>query len=139
MRFKSYIPEAKSLVELFRPKQISHPIVEKQQTIIELTSPIRSVVDRAKSELERISKSETPKRLISSSDSREERSQGKRTSTRKKLATRKKFSLNKPLQEDIKLQRQKSKTITRKLKKNSQTLNKKTHNSKKVYFDDIFV
>ena len=62
-----YVPNVTDIVDLFKPKPSTAPKVNKTSSI-ELTSPVDSVVERAKSELKRINMHTTTKPIIASNN-----------------------------------------------------------------------
>lgn len=96
MRCQLYIRVAKKRMEFFSPKtSLTSYGWKKQQTALELTSPIRGTVDRTKAELERINNYTIRDRLISFSDTKKERPQGKRFSKKKETKKKRKYLFEK--------------------------------------------
>ena len=122
-----YIPNLSGIVDIFKPKHSTAPIIDKKSNI-ELTSPIQSVVERAKSELKRINMQKKAKPIISSNNIDEAQLKIKRLC--KKKTRRKKRIL---------LKKKEDKTRTNKSIVNESSKKKlQLSNNKSELFKDIF-
>ncbi len=127
MNYSTYMPDPKKWVEFFRPKKSSFSEMQKQ-TCMELTSPVQSVVDRAKSELERINKRGTAKPVIT------DRSAGERKIKLKRLYTKK---ASKTIKITPRLSVEKENTVpAKKTITSSRNTPRKTEKFKEI--DDVF-
>lgn len=137
MNSKLYVPDPNQWVNYFKRKP-ADSLTTTDYSTIKLTSPVQSVVERAKSELNRINSDLTPKPLIMTSTAKQKRTKSTNIIPGKVVKNRARKRHHNKKKKSIRPGVNQGKNKRKKPEKNKHKKRNKTKDLSKSYPGDIF-